>query len=284
MREINEIRNRLSLRGLVFGDVDKFGFWMIVKMQMMVDIPTWLGSYEKAWDSFSEPTSKADLEKMEKRAIQIADQDVIDTQGGGHIKDMARIQRGGAFQKIWTSFLFFFNTTFNQTAERVGKTNFKSASSSGQLAAELILLFMVPVIYEMLIKDALRGDLKDKSPEEIAKKFVGKQLSYMAAPIPFVRELGGALQGFKGYSGPAGAGIINDLSRLMNQTMQGDFDEGLMRATSNVVGDLTGLPMTQAEKTLRGIIAFSQEEASAAAIFLGPPPKSKKNRSKLIRR
>src|SRR5688572_7953070 len=95
-REINEIRNQVGVEtgrftGLVnevlskttFNTVTKQGiadsfFWMIQTMQRVADVPTWLGAYEKAMAA-GEP---------EARAVALADQAVLDAQGGGQIKDL----------------------------------------------------------------------------------------------------------------------------------------------------------------------------------------------------
>jgi hypothetical protein len=83
--------------------VDSF-FWLIYKGQQVADIPTWLGAYEKAM---------SDTANDEARAIALADQGVLDSQGGGQIKDLAGIQRGGPLLKLWTAFYSYFNVTYN---------------------------------------------------------------------------------------------------------------------------------------------------------------------------
>jgi hypothetical protein len=60
-------------------------FYLIQKMQLVADIPTWLGQYHKAVEKGAD----------EKSAVAQADQAVLDAQGGGQIKDLAGIQRGG---------------------------------------------------------------------------------------------------------------------------------------------------------------------------------------------
>jgi hypothetical protein len=111
MREINEIQNRLGGEGKVAhwtdaalekvsGDrVTRQGiansfFWMIGRAQMVADIPTWVGAYEKALE---EQTDEA-------TAIARADQAVLDSQGGGQIKDLAKYQRGAPLLKLFTNF------------------------------------------------------------------------------------------------------------------------------------------------------------------------------------
>jgi hypothetical protein len=46
------------------------------------------------------------------------------------------VQRGSPAWKLFTNFYSFFNTTYNLTREAVGRTNFRSVSSEGLLAAD----------------------------------------------------------------------------------------------------------------------------------------------------
>ena len=139
MREINEIRNTVQ------GGNNKLMssyFWMISRAQMIVDYPTWLGAYEKAMDQ----------DYSDKEAIALADQAVIDSQGGGQIKDLAAVQRGSPVLKLWTAFYHFFNTTYNLTAESVGRTNFRNIKDVGVLAVDMLMLYTVPAILGVIVK------------------------------------------------------------------------------------------------------------------------------------
>lgn len=137
-REINEIQNRVSggtsqLRQLVEASF----FIMIQKTQLVADVPTWLGAYEKAIDAGNE----------EDRAVAMADQAVRDAQGGGQVSDLAKIQRGGPLQKLFTNFYSFFNVTYNLTAESVAKTDFNKPGEVMRLATDFLLLYSVPASF-----------------------------------------------------------------------------------------------------------------------------------------
>jgi hypothetical protein len=57
---------------------------------------------------------------------------VIDSQGGGQIKDLASVQRGGPMLKLWTNFYSIFNVTFNQGSRaRGGPTSATRSRSAG---------------------------------------------------------------------------------------------------------------------------------------------------------
>jgi hypothetical protein len=58
----------------------------------------------------------------EQDAVYFADKTVRNAHGGGGVKDMAAIQRGNEFQKLFTMFYTFWNHNINRiidTAKRV---------------------------------------------------------------------------------------------------------------------------------------------------------------------
>ena len=268
MREINEIRNKLRLRGQVLDAIENSYFWLISRGQMIADVPTWLGSYEKA---ISEMSKDPDIKpaEMEKRAVALADQAVLDSQGGGQIKDLAGIQKGHPFKKLWTNFYSFFNTTYNLTAESIGRTNFKSPTDIGRLAVDMLMLYSVPAVLGLMVKEALRGDEMDE--DEWWKRVVNEQVSYLMGTVVLARELGGAVQGFRGYEGPAGTRFFSELAGLYKQAGQGEADEAFWRALNDTAGILLHYPSAQIDKSVRGFVAYQEDEARPTALILGPP-------------
>ena len=85
MREINEIQNQVrdDLKPQVWAPVESTFFILIQKLQLIADVPTWLGAYAKAQDQGVD----------EATAVALADQAVRDSQGSGQIGDLAQIQR-----------------------------------------------------------------------------------------------------------------------------------------------------------------------------------------------
>jgi hypothetical protein len=60
----------------------------------------------------------------EPDAVYFADKTVRNAHGGGGVKDMAAVQRGNEFQKLFTMFYTFWNHNINRiidTAKRVGE-------------------------------------------------------------------------------------------------------------------------------------------------------------------
>lgn len=277
LREINEIQNTIGMTrsrpGLFtdamlakatgnrveLKDVEDSFFWLLTRMQLVADVPTWLGQYEKA---MSLGASEAD-------AVAQADQAVLDSQGGGQIKDLAGVQRGGPLMKLWTSFYGYFNTTYNLVADRYAVTT-KRPASIGRLAVDVFLLVTVPATLTFLLRAALRGD--DLSEDEFAEKLWRENLAAFFGLTLGFRELGGIVQGFRGYEGPAGARFFSDMGKLASQVAQGDADEAAIKATNKVAGILFHYPALQVERTVSGFKALADGKTSnPGALLFGAP-------------
>lgn len=114
-REINEIQSLLQDKSRVREALDKYSYLPMTMTQIAVDAPTWWGAYQKALTEGNDET----------RSVALADQAVLDAQGGGQVKDLAEIQRGGNLKKLFTTFYGYFSTTLQLTAEQTSKTNFR---------------------------------------------------------------------------------------------------------------------------------------------------------------
>lgn len=178
-------------------------FYLIQKLQLVADVPTWLGAHDKAVEAGNDDT----------RAVALADQAVIDAQGGGATKDLAEIQRGGPLLKLFTNFYSYFSTTYQLSAESVARTKFTDPLSVGRLTVDFLMLYTLPAALGMLLKDALRGDEDD---DGFAEKLAREQLAFIAGTVVGGRELGSALQGYS-YRGPTGTRFFAEASRLFQQ-------------------------------------------------------------------
>ena len=247
-REINEIRNKVAGRDSV---MEASYFYLIQKLQLVADIPTWWGAYEKAMAS----------EDNEARAIALADQAVIDAQGSGQIKDLSQIQRGSAGWKLFTNFYSFFNTTYNLTRESLGRTSFRSPGSVALLGIDLLLLYTIPAILGTLMKAALSGDWDDE--EELLRKLLADQVNYLTGTMVLVREAGGVAQNMIDpqhsfdYTGPASLRFFSEASKLAKQIGQGEADEPFWKALNNVSGTIFHYPAGQINATVDGIASIA---------------------------
>ena len=268
-REINEIRNQVGGQSDVRRLADMSFFMLIQKAQLVADVPTWLGAYEKA---IAEGNDEA-------RAIALSDQAVRDAQGGGQLGDLSGVQRGGPLQKLFTNFYSFFNTTYNLAAERTAATDFKKPGDVARLTLDYLMLFTVPAVLGALMRGALMGGDDEEDAEALAKRLANEQLSYLFGMMVGLREVTGGAQAALGvnqyqtaYQGPAGLRFFTEVSKLGTQINQGEFDKALRKSAVNTAGILFHLPSGQINRTWDGAEALAEGETqNPAALILGAP-------------
>lgn len=275
-REINEIRNRIKAKSPLRKQFDKVipqgissavgdsYFYFIAKAQLMADVPTWLGQYERAMSEGADADS----------AARQADQAVLDSQSGGQIKDLAGIQRGSPLMRLWTNFYSYFAATFNLMVDRSSELRRVGPRDLPYYAVDMMLLTVVPATITSIMYGVLRGGWLDgdDEPEDIAAAIAGDNISYLLGTMIGLRELGAAFTGNAGYSGPAGARAFAELNRFATQSQQGEVDEALLRSANATAGILLHYPAGQIDRSVRGSIEAAKGEAGPQAVLLGPPP------------
>lgn len=263
-RELNEIRNRVRGQTEVARRVTAGTYFLMMNMQRTVDVPTWLGAYQKALDAG----------KDDARAVALADQAVRDSQGSGLISDLAAIERGGPMMKLFTVFYSYMNTVYNMTAVQT-----YTARGRGKLAADYVMLLVVPVVLGQAIKNLVQPDADDDEldPEELARKLAAEELSFIMGTMVIAREFGGAAQlltgaeGVRmGYGGPAGLRAVGEVYGLATQAGQLEFDRAFRRSAINTLGAFTGLPSAQINRTIDGIEAVVEGEVTGVGAVAAP--------------
>jgi GNAT superfamily N-acetyltransferase len=258
-RELHEIKGRVSKgQSQVRQIIDASMFMLMQKMQLVADVPTWIGQYEKALAEGRD----------EKTAVAMADQAVLDAQGGGQTKDLAEFQRK---HPMLTMFYSYFSTTYNLVAESTARTDFKNPMAVAGWLSDMALLLVIPSILPNLVIAMLQGWESDE-PEEWAKKLFEWQISFLMATVVGVREFSGLVSGFD-YTGPPAARVVADAGKLSTQIQQGDMDEPLAMATIRFFGTLFGIPTTQLTRSYRGWAAWEEGDAPPTSILFGPPPR-----------
>ncbi|GAB3190779.1 JAB domain-containing protein [Hydrogenophaga aquatica] len=263
-RELNELRNRVQDQGAFNEFVGRYAYFMMMRCQQMVDVPTWWGAYEKAIAAGNDET----------RAVALADQAVIDAQGGGQTKDLSAIERGGPALRLFTVFYSFMNTALNLgVAQTMGADTPKKRA---KLAVDYLMLYTVPAVLGYFLKNALTPGDEDDDWEQIARKLAAEQLSYLMGLMFVVREFSEAskiitgAEGPRDYSGPAGVRGIADTLKFIKQAEQGEFDDAFRKSAINLLGDFTGLPSAQINRTITGAKALAEGKTeNPAAIAFG---------------
>ena len=263
-RELNELRNQVQDQSAFNEFIGRYAYFMMMRVQQVVDVPTWWGAYEKAIAAGNEET----------RAVALADQAVIDAQGGGQTKDLSAIERGGPALRLFTVFYSFMNTALNLGVAQTMGAN--TPAKRAKLAVDYLMLYTVPAVLGYTLKAALTpGDSGDDDLEEIAKKLAAEQLSYLMGLMVVVREFGDVAKIATGnpsfgYQGPAGVRAISDAQKFGQQAMQGEFDDAFRKSAVNLIGDFTGLPAAQINRTLTGTQALAEGKTeNPAAVAFG---------------
>jgi len=243
--------------------IDSF-LWHIGLMQRVADVPTWLGQFEKSMAGG----------ETEARAIALADQAVIDSQGSGRISDLSQVQRGGPIARLFLTFYSYGATTYNATYMAAGKTNFKSASDVTKFLGHLSLIYVMPAAAAVAISRAVgrTGDDDDDWTdylEDVGQESLAAALNTMM----WVREASQiAADGTRGYAGPAGARAIQLVYQLGGQVKQGVADAALGRAMLAAGGILFRFPAAQAQRTIDGWVALEEGRTeNPLALLFGPP-------------
>ena len=253
-RELNEVANTLN-GNKVRLFLNRYAYWLMMKVQQVVDTVVWHGALAKA---LSEGHGQ-------ESAARLADQAVLDTQGGGQVKDQSALERGGSLSKLFTVFYSYMNAALNQ-----GVVQIYTQQNRMRLAAELLLIWVIPNVLTVLMKEALvPGD----DGEDLAKKLAKEQISFMLGLFVGLREfssLGSIVTGGKnfGYSGPGGTRVIADAQQFFQQSSQGEADKAFVRASISFAGSLFGLPAAQANRSLKGYRALKEGKTDNPAALL----------------
>ena len=256
-RELHEINGRLVQGKSTARQIYEASLFMLMqKMQLIADVPTWIGVYE------SQITNGA----SESEAIAQADRAVIESQGSGQVKDLAQIQRKHPFL---TMFYSYFSATFNIAAEKTAATDFRSPAQVAGWVADMALLVIVPAIGPAMITAWMRGE-DDDDWEEIAKKLALETAGFTLGMVVGLREFSGALQGFD-YAGPPIGRVVTDVSRFVERSLKGEMDDKMAMDSLRVTGSLLGIPSTQIVRSWRGWQEWEEGDTPPTAILMGPP-------------
>lgn len=255
-RELNELRNTVEGETTARAVMGRYAYWLMMRAQLMVDVPTWWAAHDQAL---------ADGQDADT-AVALADQAVKDAQGGGEEVDQAGVERNAnPVIQAFTAFSSYMISTLN-TAVLAGT----APQAHAKKAANLLLVLVVPAVLTAVMKSALIPGGEDEEPEDLAKRLAAEQLSFLFGLFIGVREfsfLGKQALGEHAfpYTGPAGLRMIPDVQKLGTQAMQGEFDAAFAKSFVSVLGDLTGLPAVQINRTITGAVAIEEGEVDGPA-------------------
>ena len=242
-RELNELRNALEQQGAIRQTMSRYGYVLIMAVQQQVDVITWHAQLNKSL------RAGADIQD----AVAHADQAVIDSQGSGMTKDLAAIERGGEWRKLFTVYYGFMNTVLNLEVNAL-----TSKRSLGYKAGTVLMLSVAMPIIDAALSDLLKPGDSDDWDEDHWQASVGKAVANSLTGHFFaLREL---QFGGRSYSGPTGTRSIADAYKLGAQVWQGELDAGFRRALINTAGSWYGLPAAQINRSWDGAEALGDDK------------------------
>lgn len=248
-RELNEIRNKVQFEGLR-AKVTPFMMSGMVYSQLIADTIAWHAARARAVHE----NPAIDDESL----IAVADQVVRDSQGGGEMVDLSAIERGSPMMKLFTVFFNFQNTGTN-----LAYLSLNTRRGAAKRAVDMFMVFVMPVLVNHLAKEIFRPGDDDKDKDEILKKLLVDQLTYLTGSFAFVREINTATEklfgeGYGGYQGPSGLRPFVDLAKLAEQVNQGEMDDAMRKAIVNMAGDVLGAPSAAINRAITGAQALSE--------------------------
>lgn len=255
-RELAEIQaySESSL-GRFRNNVERYAYSMIVFTQMLVDVPTWLGAYEKALFEGC----------VDAEAVARADRAVVDAQGGGRLMDLSAVERGGPLSRIFTVFYTFFNSILN--------TVMVSKHTKGRMAfaADALLLLCFQPVIETFLREGIKAGVAGADPDDWWEHCVEQApwsvVDFNLGLFVFLREFSGITDS---YTGPSGMKKFQDVRRFAQQVEQGDFDMAFWKSLTNMTGAIFGLPAAPITRAMTGIDAIDRGKTdNPLAIIFG---------------
>jgi hypothetical protein len=251
----------------------------IAMLDMASALPTWMGAYHKAMA----PEEQGGKGLSEADAIYFADKTVRNAHGGQGAKDMAAIQRGPEFLKLFTMFYTFWNHNVNRIMDTYRMAHELPATyQAGDMAKfkgdlgsvimrTLVYTFGVQIMHGML-HPPQQGDDK-----EGWAKWAGKELASSAfAGIPIFRDLSAHFIDGKSYDVTPAASMVHAIGQsgqdaMLAATGKSPSDKWL-KHTLTTTGYVFGLPLGQPASTgqfLWDVAADKQRPHDAADWWRG---------------
>lgn len=266
-RALTQMRDIAEVQGVVTGRIGEarqtvlnWAFKPIAITQMLVDVPTWMGAYQKALAE-----GRTDAE-----AVALADQEVTTAQGSGSVSDLSGLERGGELSKLLTTFYTFFNT-----ALQLGVLTMNNKQGMDRAAAMFLIFVLQPVIESYLkagigagTRGASGGDDDDDWIWEATKGLPRDIIGFQMGLLVGVREMQNAVTSPQfGYSGPAAWRTLKDANKFLADLGQGKFNASLAKEAVTLAGAASGIvPVVPIN---RAIGAFNEDDATPLAYLFG---------------
>ena len=231
----------------------------IAMLDMASALPTWMGGYLKGL----EKTEKGGLGMSEEDAVYFADKTVRNAHGGGGIKDLAQVQRGSEFFKLFTMFYTFWNHNINRimdTGKRIKElpAEYRDAKESGDWAGfrgdvgTLVLRSFMYTLGVQAIHHMMHPPKEDDQNPEGWLMWFGKQMALSGlSGVPLARDVVGHYAGGKDYEMSPIASLIHNTDSLLKDMDSNSTSDRFIKHALTEAGYIFGLPLGQPASTVQ---------------------------------
>lgn len=231
-RDVRDAINKIKGNS-VKDKLEKTFFSHIGFFDLSVSLPTWLGAYEK---SLSEGKNESD-------AIAFADSMVRMSQSAGGAKDLANVQQGSEYKRMFTMFYSYFSVLYNLIRRRAKISKSEGWSSTPRAAMSFLYLVVLPAVLSELV--AGRGPEDDEDEAMWTFKTVA---GYPASTMVGVRDLVNGMFSPYGYNITPVADAFESIvksGKSIGDIATGDADETDLKNLTMTAGYVFGLPARQ---------------------------------------
>ena len=171
--------------------ITKSAFWLITKTDLMLACPLWMHEYQKAYQAGI--AKGVDPVNVEAAAVRAGDAAVRRVFGSGQTVDLAAVQRGGEFEKMFTMFYSYFSVVHNSIALKVWEArkarvdDKKLTQAMAPVLTGIIFWMAIPAVIEAGIRAMIDDD--DDDLADVAKGAGITFISTAVGGIPVLRDV-----------------------------------------------------------------------------------------------
>lgn len=195
--------------------ITKSAFWLITKTDLMLACPLWMHEYQKAYQDGI--AKGVDPVNVEAAAVRAGDAAVRRVFGSGQTVDLAAVQRGGEFEKMFTMFYSYFSVVHNAIALKVWEA--RKARVDGKKLTQAMAPVLTGIIFWMAIPAVIEAGIRamiDDDDDDMADVAKGAGITFISTAVGGIPVLRDVLP--MALKAAAGEPVYNIRNNPLNET------------------------------------------------------------------
>jgi hypothetical protein len=239
-QNVRDVARKLTL----IPAMDRAFFAHIGFADLLFSTASWHGAYQKAIEGGVPGIEAGD----HSRAVDFAGRTVRVTQSAGAAKDLAGIQQGSEFKKLWVMFYSELSVQYNQFTRTARRVRRLSGEDAGQAAIEAMSAFWWLLFVPAVVEELIRGRGPDEDEEYFA--WAAKNLAvYPLQTVPYVRDAAFAAESGMSVRGTPMSTLLGGGSTVVKLGLGEDINRRDIRGSVFAAGYVTSIPTAQAWQT-----------------------------------